>query len=1171
MAREIINIGTNANDGTGDDLRLAMQKVNANFQELYASNELEEDTSPKLAGNLDVQNYTITTSTSNGDITLTPNGTGNVNLGAVIINGTTFSSDNSSKITLAENVDVTGNVGVSGTLTVNGAVTSVGSLTASNFITNNISSDDSTAVHINDGLNVSGSFSANSVDTNSISSSDSSAIQINNPINVAGKVSVNTIDTNFIYSGDSTRVVIDDGLQVNGTLTVSSDTTISGETTISGLRYPTSDGISGQVLQTNGAGQLSFVSLSGGGGGATLTFVGDDSTGTVMNNSRTFTFAGSTNISTSVLGDTLTITGPDLTNYLNSTDVTVSGNTISTTQSNSNLELSANGTGTVNVNTKLMVTDIETADSSAVNVNAPLRVDTLGDEQNVMYVGSDKNIASSNLLKVDVANNRIGIGHFNSSPEVRLDILGETTNTAQLRITQSSDDTDGPDINLRKTRGSYASPTVVQSGDSLGKLNAWSYGTTDGSTADYVNIGIIGWDATSADADSEFRIDTKVSNTIAKRFEITSTGNIRFNESYSFPTADGTGNQVLVTDGSGTLAFADISSVFSPSITFVGDDSTGTAVNNGETFKITGTGGITATVINDVLTIDGTGVSASTDIGLLKIDGTVITPAISNDNIQINSNGTGDLILRGERVVLNGEQTIKFFDGWDTAYADSNTYNRYNYGLSSLDTFTFDLSNSTTIRMNANSIGARISLSNTDSGSKSENQWKGLRAELITDAVGKSLTSTSGQLTGGGSALNVGAVFRNTDAGNSSLTESSGASVITSFSHASSEGSITVTDYSDVITFLDTGIDDGTTTITNHYGFITAGSRKTTAGATSTITNEYSFYARNETIATNSYGVYIENTNWKNYLGGVQLHSGEVKTVDSNLDLTLSANGTGKIKLNDSVEINSAYTLPTADGTAGQFIKTDGSGNLSFATVISEMTFVGDDSTGTTVNTGETFKFAGGTNITTAVSGDTLTITGPDLTSYATKAYVDARDIGDLSITGSTISSPSSANLTLNSSGGSVVIEGITVEGSTISSTDSSQILINDGVRITGELTVPSLVTNTITSSDSTEVVINDGVRVTGTLTAGTIVASTISPPDSITGTYTISSPTTITLDPVEEIITDAPIVLKSYNSGSLPTGSAGAIISISNNGNKPAYYDGTANAWKYVFDNSSV
>jgi hypothetical protein len=50
----------------------------------------------------------------------------------------------------------------------------------------------------------------------------------------------------------------------------------------------------------------------------------------------------------------------------------------------------------------------------------------------------------------------------------------------------------------------------------------------------------------------------------------------------------------------------------------------------------------------------------------------------------------------------------------------------------------------------------------------------------------------------------------------------------------------------------------------------------------------------------------------------------------------------------------------------------------------SPITVVGDDSTGTVFNTGETIKIAGGTNITTAVSGDTLTVTGPDLSSYLT-------------------------------------------------------------------------------------------------------------------------------------------------------------------------------------------
>jgi hypothetical protein len=48
------------------------------------------------------------------------------------------------------------------------------------------------------------------------------------------------------------------------------------------------------------------------------------------------------------------------------------------------------------------------------------------------------------------------------------------------------------------------------------------------------------------------------------------------------------------------------------------------------------------------------------------------------------------------------------------------------------------------------------------------------------------------------------------------------------------------------------------------------------------------------------------------------------------------------------------------------------------------ITFVGDDSTGTTVSQNETFKIAGTQNITAVVSGDTLTLTGPDLSSYLT-------------------------------------------------------------------------------------------------------------------------------------------------------------------------------------------
>ena len=35
MAKQVINVGTSANDGTGDKNRVAFQKCNANFTELY--------------------------------------------------------------------------------------------------------------------------------------------------------------------------------------------------------------------------------------------------------------------------------------------------------------------------------------------------------------------------------------------------------------------------------------------------------------------------------------------------------------------------------------------------------------------------------------------------------------------------------------------------------------------------------------------------------------------------------------------------------------------------------------------------------------------------------------------------------------------------------------------------------------------------------------------------------------------------------------------------------------------------------------------------------------------------------------------------------------------------------------------------------------------------------
>lgn len=153
----------------------------------------------------------------------------------------------------------------------------------------------------------------------------------------------------------------------------------------------------------------------------------------------------------------------------------------------------------------------------------------------------------------------------------------------------------------------------------------------------------------------------------------------------------------------------------------------------------------------------------------------------------------------------------------------------------------------------------------------------------------------------------------------------------------------------------------------------------------------------------------------------------DITSLVTNGTVAITGNGTGGVQIED---INFNGTVISSDSSSliqinedlnvTGVITGDGSGltNIGAGSVtVDPITFVGDDSTGTAVNTGETFKFAGTQNITTAVSGDTLTITGPDLSAYATQAYVDARDIGDLSVTGSTISAPSNADLTLTTSG----------------------------------------------------------------------------------------------------------------------------------------------------------
>ena len=78
----------------------------------------------------------ITSNGSNADLSIQPSGTGDVLISALRVNGTTLDSSDSTKITIAEAVDVTGALAVAGQTTLTGSfLPAIHTFTATDAIT----------------------------------------------------------------------------------------------------------------------------------------------------------------------------------------------------------------------------------------------------------------------------------------------------------------------------------------------------------------------------------------------------------------------------------------------------------------------------------------------------------------------------------------------------------------------------------------------------------------------------------------------------------------------------------------------------------------------------------------------------------------------------------------------------------------------------------------------------------------------------------------------------------------------------------------------------------------------------------------------------------------------------------------------------------------------------
>jgi hypothetical protein len=220
----------------------------------------------------------------------------------------------------------------------------------------------------------------------------------------------------------------------------------------------------------------------------------------------------------------------------------------------------------------------------------------------------------------------------------------------------------------------------------------------------------------------------------------------------------------------------------------------------------------------------------------------------------------------------------------------------------------------------------------------------------------------------------------------------------------------------------------------------------------------------------------------------VTINGNTVSTTDVNGNLILAPNGTGKV-------VASGNAFPNTTGTADQYLKTDGAGTLSWSAIPSGSFTINGDSGTDVFTTGQTLTISGGTDLTSVVTDNNVTISADatlarraDVSYVGTTAVALNRASANQSLTGiSSVVMPGATSgaitftpaavagtntITLPASSGTVALTNQTLAG--FAATTSAQLasVISDETG-TGALvfaTSPTLVTPNIGAATATSV-----------------------------------------------------------------------------------------------------
>ena len=268
MAQQTLGLGSNANDGNGDTLRVAMDKVNDNFGEIYASPLFTED--------LVISGNEIRANRTNDDLVFKPSGTGSISFPAIRINDNniegTRSNDNINLVPNGTGSVIVGNLSIRDNKILSNASNADIELTPSGTgkvtvpqltVDSNINIKDNeikTTVSQSDLVlsgSGTGSVKMDKVDING-GTIDNTVIGATTPL--AGTFTTLTANTSAVIDG----ITITDNTISSNASNAELELTGNGSGTVSfnGLKFPIADGTNGQVLKTDGNGNLGFATAS---------------------------------------------------------------------------------------------------------------------------------------------------------------------------------------------------------------------------------------------------------------------------------------------------------------------------------------------------------------------------------------------------------------------------------------------------------------------------------------------------------------------------------------------------------------------------------------------------------------------------------------------------------------------------------------------------------------------------------------------------------------------------------------------------------------------------------------------------------------------------------------------------------------------------------------------